>query len=113
MRFNIDAQTCEALGRTFERHRAGRAASDTDAMNTDAAGVPIRSPSPTAERMRRHRERRRKGLRYFRVELRVTQIEMLIAKGYLDHKEHEYPGALQRAIDVFISDAFWTLERDT
>jgi len=63
--------------------------------------------------MRRHRERRRKGLRYFRVELRVTQIDMLVAKGYLDHKERDDADALQRAIDVFIGDAFWTLERDT
>jgi hypothetical protein len=82
-------------------------------MNSEAIGIRARSPSPTAERMRRHRERRRKGLRYFRVELRVTQIDMLVAKGYLDHKERDDADALQRAIDVFIGDAFWTLERDT
>ncbi len=82
-------------------------------MNSEAIGITARSPSPTAERMRRHRERRRKGLRYFRVELRVTQINMLVAKGYLDHKERDDADALQRAIDVFIGDAFWTLERDT
>jgi hypothetical protein len=80
-------------------------------MNTEVARIPARSPSPTAERMRRHRERRRKGLRYFRVELRVTQIEMLVAKGYLDHTVRDDPDALQRAIDVFIGDAFWTLAR--
>jgi hypothetical protein len=62
--------------------------------------------------MRRLRERRRKGLRYFRVELRVTQIDLLVAKGYLEHKERDDPDALQRAVDLFISDAFWTLERD-
>jgi len=82
-------------------------------MKTEAVSLPIHSRSPTAERMRRHRERRRKGLRHFRVELRVTQIDMLVAKGYLEHKERDDPGALQRAIDVFIGDAFWTLERDT
>lgn len=82
-------------------------------MNSEAIGITARSPSPTAERMRRHRERRRKGLRYFHVELRVTQIDMLIDKGYLEHKERDDPSALQRAIDLFISDAFWTLERDT
>ena len=38
---------------------------------------------------------------------------MLVAKGYLDHTERDDPGALQRASDVFISDAFWTLGRDT
>lgn len=82
-------------------------------MNTEAVTEPNRSSTPTAERMRRHRERRRKGLHYFRVELRVTQIDMLVAKGYLEHKERDDPSALQRAIDLFISDAFWTLERDT
>jgi len=82
-------------------------------MSTEAVGVPARSPSPAAERMRRHRERRRKGLHYFRVELRVTQIDMLVAKGYLEYKERDDPDALQRAVDLFISDAFWTLERDT
>ncbi len=35
-------------------------------MSTEAVGVPARSPSPAAERMRRHRERRHKGLHYFR-----------------------------------------------
>ena len=38
---------------------------------------------------------------------------MLIDKSYLEHKERDDPGARQRAIDLFISDAFWTLERDT
>ncbi len=82
-------------------------------MNTEVARIPARSPSPTAERMRRHRERRRKGLHYIRVELRVTQIDMLVAKGYLEQEERDDADALQRAIDLFISDAFWTLERDT
>jgi hypothetical protein len=55
-------------------------------MNTEAVGLPARSPSSTAERMRRHRERRRKGPRYFRIELRVTQIDLLVAKGYLEQQ---------------------------
>jgi hypothetical protein len=37
---------------------------------------------------------------------------MLVAKGYLGHKERDDAAALQRAIDTFISDGFWTLERD-
>jgi hypothetical protein len=82
-------------------------------MNTEVVRIPARSRSPAAERMRRHRERHRKGIRQFRVQLHVTQIDMLIDKGYLEHKERDDPGALQRAIDLFISDAFWTLERDT
>ena len=36
-----------------------------------------------AERMRLHRERRRKGLRCLTIELRETEIEALIRKGFL------------------------------
>ena len=36
--------------------------------------------SPAAERMRRHRERRRDGLRCLTIELRETEIDVLIGK---------------------------------
>jgi hypothetical protein len=36
--------------------------------------------SPAAERMRRHRERRRDGLRCLTIELRETEIDALISK---------------------------------
>jgi hypothetical protein len=39
--------------------------------------------SPAAERMGRHRERRREGLRCFIIELRVTEIEALVRIGML------------------------------
>src|SRR6516225_4894664 len=39
--------------------------------------------SPAAERMRLHRERRRKGLRCLTIELRETEIDALIRKGML------------------------------
>ena len=81
-------------------------------MSTEAIGIAARSPSPASVRMRRHRERHRKGIRQFHVRLHVTQIDMLVAKGYLEHKERDDAAALQRAIDTFIGDAFWTLERD-
>ncbi len=41
------------------------------------------SPSPAAQRMRRHRERRRDGMRCLRVELRETEIDALVRKGLL------------------------------
>jgi hypothetical protein len=41
------------------------------------------SLSPPAERMRRHRQRRRNGLRCLNVELRATEIEALLLKGFL------------------------------
>jgi hypothetical protein len=39
--------------------------------------------SPAAERMRRHRERRREGLRCVTIELRETEIDVLVQKGLL------------------------------
>jgi hypothetical protein len=39
--------------------------------------------SPAAERMRLHRERKKKGMRCLTIELRETEIEALIRKGFL------------------------------
>ena len=39
--------------------------------------------SAAAERMRAHRDRRRKGLRCIRIELRETEVDVLIRKGLL------------------------------
>ena len=44
---------------------------------------PNSCPSPAAERMRRHRERRREGLRCLAIELRETEIDVLVQKGLL------------------------------
>jgi hypothetical protein len=38
---------------------------------------------PAAERMRRHRQRRRDGLRCLVIELRETEIDVLVQKGLL------------------------------
>jgi hypothetical protein len=40
----------------------------------------VRHPSPAAARMRRHRDRRRRGLRCVTIELRETEIDVLIGK---------------------------------
>jgi hypothetical protein len=42
--------------------------------------------SPAAARMRLHRERRRQGLRCLTIELRETEIDVLVGKGLLDSK---------------------------
>ena len=47
---------------------------------TDAPELSI---SPAAARMRRHRQRRRYGLRCLVIELRATEIEALIRMQYL------------------------------
>ena len=44
-----------------------------------------------AERMRRHRQRRRDGLRCFMIELRETEIDALIRNGLLAaENRHDY-----------------------
>jgi hypothetical protein len=45
---------------------------------TSPAATPTRSTA--AERMRRHRERRRDGLRCLTIELRETEIDVLLGK---------------------------------
>jgi hypothetical protein len=51
-------------------------------MTMQASVAPI-NLSPAAERMRNHRERRKAGMRCFTIELRETEIDALIRKGFL------------------------------
>ena len=54
--------------------------------DTELTNPPTAAPathSPAAERMRLHRERRRKGLRCLTIELRETEIDALIRKGMM------------------------------
>jgi hypothetical protein len=45
--------------------------------------------SPGAQRMRRYRERRRRGLSCIRVQLRRTEVDSLIACGLVQPAERE------------------------
>jgi hypothetical protein len=65
------------------------------------------SVAPNAKRMRGYRKRRRKGTRCVRSELLVTQIDALVRTGYLEQEDRDDAGALQMAMDTFISDAFF------
>jgi hypothetical protein len=58
--------------------------------------------SLAAERMRRHRERRRDGLRCLVIELRETEIDALIGSGLLDNEMRNDPGAIIDALYVFL-----------
>ena len=60
--------------------------------------------SPVAERMRRHRERRREGLRCLMVELRATEIDALIRRGLLNGETRNDPGAIIDALYAFLDD---------
>ena len=57
-------------------------------------------PSPAAERMRRHRQRQRKGLRCLRIELQEMEIDELIRKGLL---RSETRNDRMRSSKLFIS----------
>jgi hypothetical protein len=54
--------------------------------------------SPAAERMRRHRQRRRNGLRCLVVELRETEIDVLVRKGLLNIHARNDARAVRKAL---------------
>ena len=67
------------------------------------------APSAAAERMRRHRQRRRDGLRCFIIELRETEIDALIGKGLLAaESRHDYD-SVQSALYAFLDRALGEL----
>jgi|SRR5581483_5733567 hypothetical protein len=57
--------------------------------------------SPAASRMRRHRERRRDGLRCLRIKLRATEIEALIDKGLLKPETRNDAKSIIEALYAF------------
>lgn len=54
--------------------------------------------------MRRYRDRHRKGFRGVRVYLQMVDVEVLIAKGYLNGDSRDDPSAVQGAVNMFVSD---------
>lgn len=60
------------------------------------------SQSTAAERMRRHRERRREGLRCLMVELRATEVNSLVSGGFLENEKRNDLGAVRRALYAFL-----------
>jgi hypothetical protein len=71
---------------------------------TDRSTAPA-APSPGAERMRRHRERRRNGLRSVTVELRDSEVNELIKRGYLAPESRADKDAIRTAL-------YWFLDHD-
>jgi hypothetical protein len=59
-------------------------------------------PSHAAERMRRHRQRRRDGLRHLGIELRETELDVLIRKGLLNADARNDPDAVRRALYEYL-----------
>jgi hypothetical protein len=54
--------------------------------------------TPAAERMRLHRERRRRGLRCLMIELRETEVDALIRGGLLEHETRNDRNAILKAL---------------
>jgi SOS response regulatory protein OraA/RecX len=54
--------------------------------------------SPAAERMRRHRQRRREGLRSLTIELREAEIDALIRSGFLEGRSRNDVNAVTQAL---------------
>jgi hypothetical protein len=69
-------------------------------MNPSIAAPTTRSAA--AERMRRHRERRRDGLRCVTIELRETEIDALIHQGLLKSETRNNPSAVSKALYAFL-----------
>jgi hypothetical protein len=62
--------------------------------------------STAAERMRRHRERRRDGLRCLTIELRETEIDALIRQGFLRAETRNDPNAVSEALYAYFDRTF-------
>jgi hypothetical protein len=67
-------------------------------MTTNPPTAAPATRSTAAERMRRHRERRRDGLRCLIIELRETEIDALIRKGMLKADARNDTDALRDAL---------------
>ena len=70
-------------------------------MNEDSPQI---GRSPAADRMRLHRERRRLGLRSIMIELRETEIDVLVRKGLLNQGRREDPKAIVKALHVHLDE---------
>ena len=73
----------------------------TEMMTNPPTAAPA-ARSPAAERMRRHRERRRDGLRCLTIELRETEINALARNGFLKADARNDPYAIEMALYEFL-----------
>jgi hypothetical protein len=76
-------------------------AHDVDSTAVAAITAPT-AQSAAAERMRRHRERRRNGMRCLMVELRETEIDALIRRGLLQPEIRNNRNAVCKAFYTFL-----------
>jgi hypothetical protein len=67
-------------------------------MSPEPKKMPALSSAPAAERMRRYRKRRRRGMRCLRIQIHVSEIDALIRKKYLDQQSRDDLKAVEYAI---------------
>jgi hypothetical protein len=67
----------------------------------------------SAARTRRHRERRRHGVRCASVDVSQGELDALVAGGYLSEEERDNGAALKNAIEALISDVALELRVET
>jgi hypothetical protein len=70
-------------------------------------GEALRPRSAGAQRMARHRRRRRNGMRCLTIELRKTEIDQLIRRKLLACNSRDDLGAIRRALYDFLEDTLW------
>jgi hypothetical protein len=91
--FSARAAPCE------KSKRGWLVADQTELTKLPATKLPR---SLAAERMRRHRERRRDGLRCLTIELRETEIDALARNGLLKADARNDPYAIEMALYQFL-----------
>jgi hypothetical protein len=67
-----------------------------------AAALISATLSPAAARMRRHRERRRDGLRCLTVEIRESELDALVLRGLLPEDSRNDRNAVLQALYSFL-----------
>jgi hypothetical protein len=66
----------------------------------------------SAERMARHRERRRLGTRCVTVDVSQSERDALVVRGYLSEEDRDNGAAIKKAIEGVISDMVFELQSE-
>jgi hypothetical protein len=85
----------------MEACKAQQMAHDADMTAIPPTAEPV-ACSQAAGRMRRHRQRRRNGLRCLNVELRETEIDTLIRKGLLKQETRNDGNSVVAALYIHL-----------
>jgi hypothetical protein len=68
--------------------------------------------SSSAERTKRHRNRRRQGTRCIIVDVSALEISALVVRGYLPEEAKSDPKVIKTAIEGVISDMAFELQQE-